>query len=201
MSSAVAGIETKCFANLAQFCLNWRLPGIRVSNEEYVVAVLPIQITSLTDGERAVVLAFISVGLFGASQSIATVGQLAGETARFATLRPFDLWTVLSGVGGACGGLYIVRGWFGLPGFTGIKSAILGAVLVSFLGGLIGGTMILPIYGTMFGPLALFMTLYSSPTLLLLWLTGLGSAHLLIGTFRAERDSIYVIAENDGIPL
>ena len=63
-------------------------------------------------------------------------------------------------------------------------------VWISFVGALIGGTLALPFYGTMFGPFTLVVTLLNAPFLAVLWIWTLFSAHLMIKERRIERDSI-----------
>jgi len=51
--------------------------------------------------------------------------------------------------------------------------------------------MALPLYGTMFGPFTLFVSLFSAPLLALLWVNVLVGAHFLLAIWRTERDTIF----------
>ena len=65
------------------------------------------------------------------------------------------------------------------------------AILISFAGSLIAGTLALPLYGTMFGPFALAVIFVSSPLLAGLWAFNLFGVHVLMCQWRIERDSIF----------
>jgi hypothetical protein len=62
---------------------------------------------------------------------------------------------------------------------------------VTFIGSLIGGTLGLPFYGTMFGPFIVVVTLMGAPLLAMLWAFNLLGAHVLLGIYRSERDTIF----------
>ena len=65
--------------------------------------------------------------------------------------------------------------------------ALRGIIAVSFVGTLIGGTLALPFYGTMFGPLMFVLTLVGHPGLAALWLATLIACHFLLQVWRRER--------------
>lgn len=146
---------------------------------------------SLTEGEQSILLAFFGVGFFGAALALNVVTTLGGHADMFHAFSTYDYWIVLSGATGGCVGLYMGRNWMGLPGMRGIVFALIGMIWISFLGGLVGGTLALPIYGTMFGPFTLFVSLFSAPLLALFWGCILLAAHFLIMMWRTERDSIF----------
>ncbi|MFT5649580.1 MAG: hypothetical protein ACJAXK_002624 [Yoonia sp.] len=146
---------------------------------------------TLTEGEQSILLAFFGVAFFGAALALNVVTTLGGHAAMFRPFAAYDYWIVLSGALGGCAGLYMGRNWMGLPGLHGIASAIVGTVWISFLGGVVGGTLALPFYGTMFGPFTLFVSLFSAPLLAVFWACILMAAHFLLMVWRAERDTIF----------
>ena len=124
---------------------------------------------SLTQGEQSLFMAFFGVAFFGGAMAMNVVLTLGGVAAMLTPFSTYDYWVILSGAMGACGGLYVGRDWLGHGGLRGAAFAMIGIVWVSFLGGLIGGSLALPLYGTMFGPFTLFVSLFSAPMLALFW--------------------------------
>ena len=98
-----------------------------------------------------------------------------------------DSWCALSGGFGALGGLYLGRAWLGGPGALGTLRALAGIVVIGFLSALVAGTLILPGYGTMFGPMILLVNIAAHPALALGWCYALILAHLLFREYRLER--------------
>jgi len=142
-------------------------------------------------GERRRVLAYLIVALFGAGLSFVAVTRLSGDAVIAAPLGLHDIWMVFSGAAGATAALYLVRNRMGLPGLSGLYQAALAVILISFIGALIAGTLALPVYGTMFGPFTLAIMFISSPLVAVLWAANLMGAHLLLTSWRAERESIF----------
>ena len=149
------------------------------------------RLVTLTQGEQSVLLAFFGVAFFGAALALNVVVTLGGQDALVHPFAAYDYWVVLSGAIGGCAGLYLGRGWMGWPGLRGIAFAIIGTLWISFLGGLVGGSLALPFYGTMFGPFTLFVSLFSAPLLALFWGGILIAGHFLLMIWRSERDSIF----------
>ncbi len=150
---------------------------------------------SLTQGEQSLFMAFFGVAFFGGAMAMNVVLTLGGVAAMLTPFSTYDYWVILSGAMGACGGLYVGRDWLGHGGLRGAAFAMIGIVWVSFLGGLIGGSLALPLYGTMFGPFTLFVSLFSAPMLALFWGCVLFASHLLIRLWRQERDSIFTAVQ------
>jgi hypothetical protein len=55
----------------------------------------------LTDGERHLLLALISMAMLGATVGLVVSARLGSGAFTQLTLQPFDLWMVLSGAAGA----------------------------------------------------------------------------------------------------
>lgn len=146
---------------------------------------------SITEGEQSILLAYFGVGFFGAALALNVVNTLGGHEIMQHAYSAYDYWVIVSGVVGSWAGFYMGRAWMGLPGLRGIPFAMIGTVWISFLGGLVGGSLALPLYGTMFGPFTLFVSLFSAPLLAMFWACILMASHFLLMVWRDERDSIF----------
>jgi len=144
-----------------------------------------------SDGERGLYLAYTVAGFFGALLSFMVVNQLVGADEIIRPLGLYDYWSIFSGAVGAASGLYIGRRWLGDPGISGWIKAVIAVPVISFIGSLVGGTLALPLYGTMFGPMALAITFYENPIILVLWIWTILVSHILFAGHRRERDSIF----------
>ena len=141
----------------------------------------------MTDGEQSVLLAFIGVGLLGAGMSFTIVNEMGGEGQILRPLSWYDSWMILSGLIGACVGLFLGRSCLGHGGWRGAFCMLRGGIVVTFAAAIVGGSLALPLYGTMFGPLLLGMTLWGHPILGAIWVAMLLGAHALFRSFRRER--------------
>ncbi len=142
-------------------------------------------------GEKSRAVAFAIVGVFGAAIGFLVAVHLSQGALLREGLTPYDLWMIVAGSIGSMAGLYIAGNWFGHGGWPGMIKALAASVWVSFVGSLIGGTLMLPLYGTMFGPFTLAVTLSSRPLFALLWFANLFGAHLMLTYWQRERDSIF----------
>ena len=145
-----------------------------------------------TTGEKRLLAAGTSVGTCGGIAAFVIVTQMGQNKAMLRSLTDADLWFVTAGVLGAMAGLYIGRRWFGHEGVRGVLRALAGLIVVSFVGALVGGTLALPLYGTMFGPMMFTLTLAANPVLAVLWVNTLIGSHLLIRVWRRERASLRI---------
>ncbi|MCF2870237.1 hypothetical protein L0664_04085 [Octadecabacter sp. G9-8] len=144
----------------------------------------------LTEGERARALAFILVGICSAGLGYLAVLHL-DRGALFAGLSWYQTWIVVaSGLGGLVS-LFLAGDRMGQSGAVGALRGAAGAIWVTFIGALIGGTLALPFYGTMFGPFIVTVTLFGAPLLAMLWAFNLFGVHMLLGIYQRERDSIF----------
>ena len=141
---------------------------------------------SPTSGEKRLLAAALAVGLAGGVIIFAIVTQMGDNKALLRSLTGADLWFVAAGVLGSLCALYIGSDWFGHRGLRGTLKAVAGILSISFMGTIIGGTLALPFYGTMFGPMMFGVTLAAYPVLALIWLNALVAAHLLFMIWRRE---------------
>jgi uncharacterized membrane protein YeaQ/YmgE (transglycosylase-associated protein family) len=145
----------------------------------------------MSSGEGRVLLSVLVVAIFGAAVCLFVVTQLGGGTEILRPLSNYDIWAIIAGGIGAACGLYLGRDWFGHENWQGWVKMAIGTVIVTFMASVVGGTFALPLYGTMFGPLSVAMTLFGSPLLLIIWVATLVIAHLQTRKWRIERDSIF----------
>lgn len=128
---------------------------------------------------------------FGAALAIVVVNKFSNQAPRFEHVYFYDVWALLSGAVGASLGLFLGRRWMGRPGVKGACCAMVGALAITFTAALIGGSLALPIYGTMFGPLAVVSTFYEVPIAALLWLSMIYLCHRAFSHYRQERLTLY----------
>ncbi len=152
-----------------------------------------------SSGERSRVLAFLIVGIFGAAIGFMVALRLGQGAILHFGIRGYDIWMICAGALGSMAALALAGRQFGQPGFRGFLRALLASVWVSFFGSLIGGTLMLPLYGTMFGPFTLAVTLISSPLFAVIWFLNLIGAHLMLSNWQRERDSIFEAFEDGRI--
>lgn len=149
--------------------------------------------TKLSEGTRARVMAFLLV-----AASSGALGFLAAlhldQTALFDRLTGYQWWIVAASSLGGVVSLFLSGDRMGQSGLQGALRATAGGIWVTFVGALIGGTLSLPLYGTMFGPFIVCVTLLGTPVLLMLWVVNMSGIHLLLGIYQRERDSIFTPA-------
>lgn len=150
-------------------------------------------------GERSRAIAFVIVGVFGAGIGFLVALRLGQGAILFEGMRGYDIWMMVAGAIGSMAALALAGQQFGRPGANGFLRALVASVWVSFLGSLIGGTLMLPFYGTMFGPFTLAVTLVGSPLFGVMWFLNLIGAHLMLSHWRRERDSIFEAFEDGRI--
>ncbi|SLN19650.1 hypothetical protein [Pseudooctadecabacter jejudonensis] len=144
----------------------------------------------LTEGARARVLAYLLVIVSSGALGFLAVLHL-DQAALFDQLTPYQWWIVASSAIGGGAALFLSGDKLGQPGWIGAARAAAGGIWITFVGALIGGTLGLPLYGTMFGPFIVSVTLAGTPVLLMLWMFNIAGIHMLMGTYQRERDSIF----------
>lgn len=141
-----------------------------------------------TEGEVCFAVAIAIVAFLGAGVGYETLFFLAPEQAMDSAITGYEVWVILSAMIGACVALVSMLGQFGHRGLHGAFSLIRGVLSVTFLGSLIGGTLAMPMFGTMFGPFAFVMLFVTKPTVGAMWAGSLIAAHILLRGWRVERD-------------
>ena len=148
-----------------------------------------------SEGERARALAFLLVGISSAALGYLAVLHLDGA-ALFDRLTGYQKWIVGASSLGGMMALFLSGDRMGQSGAIGVLRAVAGGIWVTFIGALIGGTLALPLYGTMFGPFTVVVTLMGAPILALLWVFNLIGVHILMGIYQRERDSIFAASRS-----
>lgn len=151
----------------------------------------------LSAGERALIQAYTALGTVGAAVGLVVAIRIGGGALLLRPLAAYDLWLIASSAVGAMIALHLLRDRFGGPGLAGAVRALPAALAASLLAAVIGGTLALPLYGTMFGPFALGVTLFGAPLLGLAWAAAFVLAHVMLAAWHLERDSIFASAGDD----
>ncbi len=97
----------------------------------------------------------------------------------------YALWVAVSGAVGAWAGLSAAWRDFGWPGARGFVRALKGGVVFSFIAAITAGSMILPVFGTMFAPFAVLVTLLAKPAAAVGLVATLAITDRLVGRWRA----------------
>ncbi|PRY26467.1 hypothetical protein CLV78_101563 [Aliiruegeria haliotis] len=131
----------------------------------------------LTRGQRwatglAVAATGAIYGLVMVWNGFAGLGEVDGDTTTALIWMTGSAWIGALLAGTLCAPL------FGRADAVGWLWSLLGWTLASLLGGAIGGTFVLPVYGTLFGPLFVFGNMVETPWLLPLWLVLIVPTHL-----------------------
>lgn len=161
----------------------------------------PANRMNMTDGERSVLLAYCAIAFFGAGLSFVIINNLGGGQSVVRTFTGYDLWSMLAGTVGAPVGLFLARRWFGHPGIPGLARAIAGMPMMAFFSGTVGGTMALPFYGTMFGPFSILVTFWAMPIVAAFFFVMLMAVHQLFAVYHRERETLFAMPPDDGIPV
>lgn len=102
----------------------------------------------------------------------------------------------VAAIGGAVGlssAVFLTREGFGHRGiFFGVYAAV-SSIASVLLAGVIGGTIALPVFGTMFGPWLLVVTFVQAPVLLLPVTFALWAFHISYQRYRDERETIFQV--------
>ncbi|GGL66969.1 hypothetical protein [Wenxinia marina] len=147
-----------------------------------------------TAGERGLLIGYLAMAATSAFVAWVVLTHIGPGRTSVPPGPYYTAWMVLSGAIGGAVALHLVRHRLGRPGLSGVVGTGLAAVWATVLAGLIGGTLALPLYGTMFGPFTLFVTLAALPGLAAVWVGTFVLAHLKVRSWHAERDSIFAPA-------
>lgn len=143
----------------------------------------------MTAGERGLIEAYFAMIVVSALSAVLVVAHLDGGT--LVAPWPYLAWVVACGGLGGLAAMRMVRDRIGLPGPRGIVGSISAAVVATVVIGIVAGSLMLPIYGTMFGPFSLVVTLLASPGLAVAWIGCFVLVHLRVRLWHIERDSIF----------
>lgn len=146
-------------------------------------------------------VSYAIAALFGGWLSYVATERLANGDLPLMFPTYYELWTFIAGGVGTILGIYLGRRYLGHPGISGLAKLALGLISINFIAALISGTLALPFFGTMFGPLALIGTLITYPILTIIWFVCLYNAHMAHGLYLQERNSIFRTLPLDQRPI
>ncbi|MEM6277267.1 MAG: hypothetical protein AAF714_09975 [Pseudomonadota bacterium] len=96
------------------------------------------------------------------------------------------LWGLGACTFGAWIGGLLFAGAYGKPGYFGWGEALVAALLSVAVGGAVGGTCIVPVIGTVLGPIFLFQLSFESPLAALAVLLAFATIHLRARSIRGR---------------
>ena len=132
---------------------------------------------------RAFCVAGIAGGLVGGFLLFDPLSEQGGMSL-------YRLWLGVAGAFGAATSLFLVRKNFGKPGTFGAFETAFAGLMATLLTGIIGGSLALPVYGTMFGAWLVIVSIVETPLLLLPWAGALWVMHQAMSTYRAEKQTL-----------
>ncbi len=132
----------------------------------------------------------LAIALFGGLIAYIAVQQMRGSL--MSELGPYDFWIIISGMLGGAIAYRTGEAHLGFPGWRGAVRALATAVWITLFGAVVAGTLALPGYGTIYGPISVAVTLVNTPILLLVLAGLLIGAHLILVDLRAAE------AEDEG---
>lgn len=141
----------------------------------------------LTRGEKSLAMAYAAVVAMSAGMTILVMSGVEGENAIPPEPTWYDNWVIVAGALSGGIALYLARNWMGVLGAIGFARAIVGSIVVAFVAAVVAGTLILPVYGTVFGPFLLISEFVATPWLAVLWFAVALAAHFLISKWTEER--------------
>ena len=147
--------------------------------------------TGPTEGQRARLMAFLITGLFGMIMGYLAVLRFDDGAQLAQGLNWYETWIVIAAGVGGVSALWMAGDRVGQHGPWATPRVVAGMIWVSLVGAIIAGTLALPVYGTMFAPFTLLVTLLTSPLVVLFWTACMAAVHLCMVTYRCERDSVF----------
>lgn len=139
-------------------------------------------------GERRFVFACLITAMLSAGLAFIVVLRLDPDVMFKRGLRAYEYWILASGALGGASGVWLARDRLGR---AGIALPLVGLIVMTFSSAIIGGTLALPLYGTMFGPLTVAIIFAASPIVAVAWLCNAFAVHMMLRSWHSERDSIF----------
>ena len=146
--------------------------------------------TSFSPAERTVLTAYFGLSATGALLGFDALEELQAMDELVGVAAGNWLSTILA-ASGALLAVIILRAHFGHPGLYGAVKAVVVGCISTCLMGVIAGTFLLPVFGTMFGPWLMITTLIVKPWLALPWALALFAFNVARREYDRERESIF----------
>jgi len=142
----------------------------------------------LSEGARNFFFTTAAFAVIGAVFAVEITMRLLERPIVGGPIDGLTVWVVACGaVGGAIGFVSVCPRWFGHNGLRGWLCMLGGGLALTLTATVIGGTLILPYYGTMFAPFQFALAVISDPTLGWIWGAMIICAHKLMGVWREEQ--------------
>lgn len=148
-------------------------------------------VSKRSEGERARLLAYVIIAALGMGLGYLAVLQFNDGRALMMGMSWYETWIVLAAGLGAMLALFLAGDRVGHHGPWTMLRAVSGLIWVSLVGAIIAGTLSLPLYGTMFAPFTLVVTLATSPVIAVIWAVHMLAVNVLMAIYRSERDSVF----------
>lgn len=149
-----------------------------------------MQVTLPSPAERLILGALVGCACAGGLLGYVALGGLQGMV-EIVGPEIGGMMSVGASFFGGLGSAILVRDRLGREGTRGVLSAIAGGVLATALLGIIAGTIVLPIFGTMFGPWLVLMTAATKPWYVLPWIASLYGMHKARRSYLAEQETLF----------
>ena len=145
-------------------------------------------------GTRALVKAYLLTAISGGGVGFLAVLHLDRQ-AFLEALTLYQYWVIVASAIGGVIALYLAGEKIGSSSHVSIVQRVAGSIWFMFVGALVGGTLALPLYGTMFGPFVVAVTLIGSPFIVLICVCNMIAINMLMSSYRSERETMSEIAE------
>lgn len=149
-----------------------------------------ISFYGMSEGQNVRFLAYLIVAVSSGMLGLFAILQMEQETL-FAQRTWYQTWVVAASAIGGATALFLGQGRLGGAGLRGMISGLAGGLWVTFVGAVIGGTLALPLYGTMFGPFIVTVTFLGMPVLAVQWGCVVLAVHVLLGGYQRERQAAF----------
>ena len=152
----------------------------------------------LSTAEKRLVVTYASITLAGGVLSLVAFDTLAAQVGKSQETRA--VWLAFAGAVGGLIGARSAASFFGRSGPAGTLLIFAGVLFLTVVFGIAAGSLILPIYGTMFGPWLAVVGLVSHPVAAVLWITSLTAFHFARSAYAVERDTVFDWAPPEETP-
>ena len=158
-----------------------------------------LRMLHLTKGERALATAYAGVSATSAGIMMFVMAGVKGGQLQSVYPAGYEIWIIMAGAISGAIALYLTRGWMGLSGGLGIARALFGGCATALIASLIGGTLIVPVYGTFFAPIMVVAAFGLKPWLAVAWFAVILAAHGLLMRRLSELREAALAADDSAI--
>lgn len=145
------------------------------------------EVLNWSRGQKALALAVGCVMAVSAGICLMIVAAMTDGGVLLSSSYVYELIVIVSGGLAAGIALYLVRNWMGGQGALGYARSVVAAIMVLGVMGLVAGTLVSPINGTMAGPLVVVSEFMARPLLAMGWFVVIVGSHSLMVGWRSEQ--------------